>query len=64
MRPRQVVTIIGAPEWRQLAELLFAAQRDSQLVTWNEYRATNADRADEMLLLPARHDPLARSGAR
>ena len=64
MRPRQVVTIIGAPEWQQLAELLSAAQRDPQLATWNEYRTTTADRAEEMLLLPARHDPLARGGAR
>jgi len=60
MRPRQVVTIIGAPEWRQLAEMLAAAERDAQLAAWNQYRATNAERAEEMLLLPARHDPLAR----
>ena len=64
MRPRQVVTIIGAPQWHQFAELLSTAQRDPQLATWNEYRATNADRTEEMLLLPARHDPLARRAAR
>jgi hypothetical protein len=64
MRPRQVLTIIGAPEWQQLAEMLSAAQRDPQLTAWNEYRTTIADRSEEMLLLPARHDPLARGGAR
>jgi hypothetical protein len=64
MRPRQVLTIIGAPEWNQLAEMLSAAQRDPQLAKWNQYRATIAERAEEMLLLPARHSPLARGGAR
>ena len=63
MRPRQVLTIIGAPGWHQLAEMLSAAQHDPQLATWNEYRTTTADRAEEMLLLPARHGPLARGGA-
>ena len=64
MRPRQVLTIIGAPEWRQLGEMLSATQRDPQLATWNGYRTTTADRAEEMLLLPARHSPFARGGAR
>jgi hypothetical protein len=62
MRPRQVLTIIGAPEWQQLAEMISGAQHDPQLATWNDYRTANADRAEEMLLLPARHDPLAHGG--
>lgn len=60
MRPRQVLTIIGAPQWRQLTETLSAAQRDPQLAAWTAYRAATAERSEEMLLLPARHDPLAR----
>jgi hypothetical protein len=60
MRPRQVLTIIGAPEWQQLAELLSAAQDNSQLATWNTYRTATVERSEEMLLLPARHGPLAR----
>jgi hypothetical protein len=64
MRPRQVLTIIGAPEWRRLAEMLSAAQPHPQLARWSEYRTATADRTEEMLLLPARHSPLARGGAR
>ena len=62
MRPRQVLTIIGAPQWSQLAEILSPAQRDPQLAAWNAYRAATAERVEELLLLPARHDPLARAG--
>jgi hypothetical protein len=44
--------------------MLSAAHRDPQLAAWNAYRTTTADRAEEMLLLPARHGLLARGGAR
>lgn len=59
MRPRQVVTIIGAAEWYHLAEMLADAQRAPQLTAWNHYRSASAERVEELLLLPARHDPLA-----
>jgi hypothetical protein len=55
-----VVTIIGAPEWDCLAEMLSHARREPQLAAWNEYRTATAERAEEMLLLPARHSPFAR----
>lgn len=63
MRPRQVVTIIGSPQWSGLAELLGATRRDPQLAKWHDYRATIAERVEELLLLPARHSPLARRRA-
>jgi hypothetical protein len=33
-------------------------------VAWNDYRTRTAERIEEMLLLPARHSPLARGGVR
>ncbi|GMU77978.1 MAG: hypothetical protein AMXMBFR46_07750 [Acidimicrobiia bacterium] len=60
MRPRQVLTIIGAPEWSRLGELLARAATDPALAAWNEYRATTVQRAEEMVLLPARHGPLVK----
>jgi hypothetical protein len=62
MRPRQVLTLIGAPQWNQLAEILSPVQRDPQLAAWKAYRTATADHIEEMLLLPARHDQLADGG--
>lgn len=58
MRPRQVVTIIGARAWSGLATLLAGAVRDPALGRWREYRASTVQHAEDMLLLPARHGPL------
>jgi len=59
MRPRQVLTIIGAPEWSRLGALLGAADRDPGLRRWHDYRAAVVEQAEELVLLPARHGPLA-----
>jgi hypothetical protein len=58
MRPRQVLTIVGAREWNQLGALLEGSNREPALQRWNEYRAASVVHAEEMLLLPARHGPL------
>jgi hypothetical protein len=58
MRPRQVLTIVGARQWSQLGSLLDAAPSDPALQKWNGYRAANVQRAEEMLLMPARHGSL------
>jgi len=58
MRPRQVLTIIGAPEWNRLGALLDQADRDPALRRWHEYRASTVEQAEEQVLLPARHGPL------
>ena len=60
MRPRQVLTIIGAPEWSCLGEYLNAATSHDGVKRWNEYRANTVDHAEELLLLPARHGELYR----
>jgi hypothetical protein len=60
MRPRQVVTLIGASEWSRLGTLFDAAAREPRLSSWLEYRASCVERADELMLIPARHDALAR----
>jgi hypothetical protein len=57
MRPRQVVTIIAAREWTQLGALSHA-NRDADVLEWNEYRAATVDHAEDLLLVPARHSPL------
>jgi hypothetical protein len=57
MRPCQVMTILGAREWSQLAALL--AADDSELRSWNEWRSARVERAEDLLLVPVRHDPLA-----
>jgi hypothetical protein len=59
MRPRQVLTLLGAREWSGLAALLEAAQSDAALREWNAYRSARTARAEELVLLPVRHDPLA-----
>jgi hypothetical protein len=60
MRPRQVLTLLGAREWANLAALFERADRDPDLKRWNDYRAVKIEHAEELLLLPARHEPLAR----
>ena len=62
MRPRQVLTIIGAREWSRLGAYLGAAPSHPGLQQWNDYRASTVDQADELLLLPARFDALYRHG--
>jgi hypothetical protein len=59
MRPRQVLTILGAREWSDLMTFLAAAEDDPALRAFAEYRAAVVDHVDEVLLIPARHDPLA-----
>jgi hypothetical protein len=61
MRPRQVLTLIGAPEWSRLAALM-ASSDDPNVARWNEYRVNTVQQAEEMLLLPARHGPLVPRG--
>jgi hypothetical protein len=63
MRPRQVVTIIGAREWSQLAAFLKMSNVEPALQRWNDYRAEIVEHAEEMLLLPARHGPLVARGS-
>lgn len=62
MRPRQVLTILGAREWSRLGAYLDDSARDPRLRQWNDYRGRTVERAEEMLLLPARHGPLAPRG--
>jgi hypothetical protein len=59
LRPRQVLTIVGAPDWARLAGFLDAGTRDQELRAFLEYRAGVAEQAEELVLIPARHDPLA-----
>jgi hypothetical protein len=59
MRPRQVVTILGAPAWRDLASFLAAATTEPELRGFSDYRARVVERCDELMLIPARHDAFA-----
>jgi hypothetical protein len=59
MRPRQVLTIFGAPDWDRLAAHLAATTRDPELRRFTEYRAGVTEHVEELLLIPARHDRLA-----
>lgn len=59
MRPRQVLTVVGAREWSHLSSFLANADHDTALKPWREYQAATVERAEELILLPARHDPLA-----
>ena len=59
MRPRQVLTLIGAPTWHELAALLAATSEDADLRAFMEYRAGVVEQLDELLLIPARHDAFA-----
>jgi len=62
MRPRQVLTLLGATEWAHLGAFLESADTDPELRGWHEYRDSCVARAEEVVLIPARHDPLAFSG--
>lgn len=59
MRPRQVVTILGAREWSGLGRFLDLSGSDPELRGWQDYRASVVSRCEDLLLLPARHGPLA-----
>ena len=59
MRPRQVLTIVGAPTWGDLAALFAATPTDPDLRTFAEYRAEVVEHVDELVLIPARHDAFA-----
>jgi len=59
MRPRQVLTLLGAREWAGFGELMRAADTDPDLRSWHAYRSAVASRTEELVLLPARHEPLA-----
>ncbi len=61
LRPRQVLTLLGAREWAGLGAFIEAAGSDADLRTWHTYRGAKIRRAEELVLLPVRHDPLARS---
>lgn len=58
MRPRQVLTIIGAREWDGLAA--YARDARAAIGPWIRYRDERVQHAEEMLLIPARHGPLVR----
>jgi hypothetical protein len=57
MRPCQVMTIVGARDWSQLGALL--SEDEPEIRAWNEWRSARVERAEELLLLPVRHDRLA-----
>jgi len=59
MRPRQVITILGAPEWHQLTSLLAATDSDDDLRAFHAYRNDAVEELDELMLIPARHDAFA-----
>ena len=59
LRPRQVLTLVGAREWSGLGAFIDAAESDADLRTWHAYRSAVIARAEELVLLPVRHDPLA-----
>jgi len=59
MRPRQVLTIVGAPKWADLAALFAAMPTDPDLRAFAEYRAEVVEHVDELMLIPARHDSFA-----
>jgi hypothetical protein len=59
MRPRQVLTIIGAPEWTHLARVLGAVPDDDDLRAFWHHRAATVEHLDELVLIPARHDAFA-----
>ena len=58
MRPRQVLSVVGARDWSGLAAMLDPARSDSELEHWHTYRAKIVERSETLLLLPARHGPL------
>jgi len=60
MRPRQVLTLVGAREWSGLADYATATRTDPALAAWSAYKAEVTEQAEEMVLLPARHGPLYR----
>lgn len=64
MRPRQVLTIVGAREWTGLSAYARAvgpdARSGSPIAEWATYRGEVAQQAEEMVLIPARHGPLYR----
>ena len=59
LRPCQVLTLLGAREWAGLGALLEAAESDADLRSWHAYRSAKIKRAEELVLLPVRHDPLS-----
>lgn len=63
MRPGQVLTVLGAPEWGHLAR--FMEDGNADLAAWRRYRDSIVKRSEEMVMLPVRHDKLAgRTGFR
>jgi hypothetical protein len=58
MRPCQVLTLLGAREWQGLASLVDGATSDPDLRAWQAYREARVKRAEELVLLPVRHDAL------
>lgn len=59
MRPGQLVTIIGAPQWADLTAFVGAMASDPEIKAFAEYRAEVVDRVEECFMIPARHDPFA-----
>lgn len=58
MRPREVLTVWGMREWRGFADLLAAAESESDLREWFAYRERTVTRSEELVLLAGRVNPL------
>jgi hypothetical protein len=59
MRPGQVLTLLGAPEWSQLGRFMRAMAEDADLIAWKKYRDLQVARSEDMVMIPVRHDKLA-----
>ena len=57
-RPRQVLTLFALRDWGDLARLLDARARDPELRRWFDYRDRTVQDLHELVLLPARMNPL------
>jgi hypothetical protein len=57
-RPRQVLTLFALRDWSDLAGLLAARAQDAELRRWFDYRDRTVERLEELVLLPARMNPL------
>ena len=57
-RPKEVLTIFAMEDWARFSSLQAAREKDQGLKQWFEYRDRTVERCDEMLLLPARTNPM------
>jgi hypothetical protein len=57
-RPREVLTVWGMSEWRQLAALRAAGESEPDLQFWFAFRDQAVTCSEELVLIPGRINPL------